>query len=294
MDQFQPNGQPTMADLQQAQQFPGVPAQFNFDPQGLPQMPSFDQGDIPFPHIPPAPTTAPTTKKKNSYPCPVSKQYGCNEFFTTSGHAARHAKKHTGKKDAICPECKKAFTRKDNMEQHRRTHSSVRGQAKAAAASASGEEKQAKKAKQAQKKVNRESSLSATAAAAAANAAMPQMNDMMQGLPMSMTQGMSQGNIPAPVAPMDMGMMLDPRLMGGQEMFPADLAQFQQQLQNAAAYPRTSMHGSSYDEAMQGPRTPDSILGHDGQDFLVQNGNGQGSPSVAPALDALALAASRQ
>ncbi|GAB7348507.1 hypothetical protein MBLNU459_g6909t1 [Dothideomycetes sp. NU459] len=69
--------------------------------------------------------------KKNQYPCPLAKQIGCTDFFTTSGHAARHAKKHTGKKDAFCPECNKAFTRKDNMEQHRRTHQSVRGPAKA-------------------------------------------------------------------------------------------------------------------------------------------------------------------
>ncbi|QIX01719.1 hypothetical protein AMS68_007236 [Peltaster fructicola] len=65
--------------------------------------------------------------KKNQYPCPMAKQYNCNDFFTTSGHAARHAKKHTGKKDAFCPECNKAFTRKDNMEQHRRTHQNGRG-----------------------------------------------------------------------------------------------------------------------------------------------------------------------
>lgn len=65
--------------------------------------------------------------KKNQYPCPMAKQMGCNDFFTTSGHAARHAKKHTGKKDAFCPECNKAFTRKDNMEQHRRTHQHGRG-----------------------------------------------------------------------------------------------------------------------------------------------------------------------
>ncbi|KAF2433908.1 hypothetical protein EJ08DRAFT_18118 [Tothia fuscella] len=64
--------------------------------------------------------------KKNQYPCPLSKQFNCQDFFTTSGHAARHAKKHTGKKDAFCPECNKAFTRKDNMEQHRRTHQNGR------------------------------------------------------------------------------------------------------------------------------------------------------------------------
>jgi len=56
----------------------------------------------------------------------MAKQFNCNDHFTTSGHAARHAKKHTGKKDAFCPECNKAFTRKDNMEQHRRTHQNGR------------------------------------------------------------------------------------------------------------------------------------------------------------------------
>ncbi|KAK6443220.1 hypothetical protein LTR95_000044 [Oleoguttula sp. CCFEE 5521] len=64
--------------------------------------------------------------KKNQYPCPMAKAYNCSDYFTTSGHAARHAKKHTGKKDAFCPECNKAFTRKDNMEQHRRTHQTGR------------------------------------------------------------------------------------------------------------------------------------------------------------------------
>ncbi|KAF2842467.1 hypothetical protein M501DRAFT_1013807 [Patellaria atrata CBS 101060] len=68
--------------------------------------------------------------KKNHYPCPLAKQYNCSDHFTTSGHAARHAKKHTGKKDAFCPECNKAFTRKDNMEQHRRTHQTGRNASK--------------------------------------------------------------------------------------------------------------------------------------------------------------------
>lgn len=72
----------------------------------------------------------PLTGKKNSYPCPLAKQLGCTDLFTTSGHAARHAKKHTGKKDALCPECNKAFTRKDNMEQHRRTHRTGRSSAR--------------------------------------------------------------------------------------------------------------------------------------------------------------------
>jgi hypothetical protein len=71
-----------------------------------------------------------TRPKKNSYPCPQAAKFDCHDHFTTSGHAARHAKKHTGKKDAYCPECNKAFTRKDNMEQHRRTHQGGRGAAK--------------------------------------------------------------------------------------------------------------------------------------------------------------------
>jgi len=76
----------------------------------------------------------------------MAKQYNCTDYFTTSGHAARHAKKHTGKKDAICPECNKAFTRKDNMEQHRRTHQNGRNAPKTAG------ESQAKKAKSQTKK----------------------------------------------------------------------------------------------------------------------------------------------
>ncbi|WPG99629.1 Hypothetical protein R9X50_00244700 [Acrodontium crateriforme] len=74
-----------------------------------------------------ATSTAKPQPKKNQYPCPLAKQFNCSDYFTTSGHAARHAKKHTGKKDAFCPECNKAFTRKDNMEQHRRTHQNGRG-----------------------------------------------------------------------------------------------------------------------------------------------------------------------
>lgn len=80
-----------------------------------------------------APAANKASTKKNQYPCPLAKVYNCSDFFTTSGHAARHAKKHTGKKDAFCPECNKAFTRKDNMEQHRRTHQNVRGPSKSSA-----------------------------------------------------------------------------------------------------------------------------------------------------------------
>lgn len=83
--------------------------------------------------------------KKNQYPCPMAKQVGCTDFFTTSGHAARHAKKHTGKKDAYCPECNKAFTRKDNMEQHRRTHQNGRGAARSSTTASTTEDAKVKK-----------------------------------------------------------------------------------------------------------------------------------------------------
>lgn len=60
--------------------------------------------------------------RKNKYPCPYAASHGCAATFTTSGHAARHGKKHTGEKSVHCPICNKAFTRKDNMKQHIRTH----------------------------------------------------------------------------------------------------------------------------------------------------------------------------
>ena len=63
-----------------------------------------------------------TAGKKNKYPCPYAASHNCHATFTTSGHAARHGKKHTGEKGVHCPICNKAFTRKDNMKQHERTH----------------------------------------------------------------------------------------------------------------------------------------------------------------------------
>jgi len=63
-----------------------------------------------------------TASKKNKYPCPYAQSHNCSATFTTSGHAARHGKKHTGEKGVHCPICDKAFTRKDNMKQHERTH----------------------------------------------------------------------------------------------------------------------------------------------------------------------------
>ncbi|KAK0915209.1 hypothetical protein LTR57_013592 [Friedmanniomyces endolithicus] len=114
----------------------GMPLAYPMPPQMRQQMqPQITQqvayrtspSPIPEQLLGPTTSSAKSHAKKNQYPCPLAKQIGCNDFFTTSGHAARHAKKHTGKKDAFCPECKRAFTRKDNMEQHRRTHQNGRG-----------------------------------------------------------------------------------------------------------------------------------------------------------------------
>ena len=71
-----------------------------------------------------SPSTAKPPKKK--YPCPHAARFSCSDTFTTSGHAARHGKKHTGEKNIHCPTCNKAFTRKDNMKQHERTHKNNR------------------------------------------------------------------------------------------------------------------------------------------------------------------------
>ncbi|CRG85131.1 hypothetical protein PISL3812_02259 [Talaromyces islandicus] len=72
-----------------------------------------------------SPANPPETEKKpkkNKYACPYAASHSCTATFTTSGHAARHGKKHTGEKSVHCPICNKAFTRKDNMKQHRRIH----------------------------------------------------------------------------------------------------------------------------------------------------------------------------
>ena len=86
--------------------------------------------DIPSPPEAMSPLDPPASSKgppkKNKYPCPHAQRCNCADTFTTSGHAARHGKKHTGEKNILCPDCSKAFTRKDNMKQHQRTHQSRR------------------------------------------------------------------------------------------------------------------------------------------------------------------------
>lgn len=90
--------------------------------------------------------SAANTGKKNKYPCPYAASHSCSATFTTSGHAARHGKKHTGEKGVHCPICDKAFTRKDNMKQHERTHKnrSVNGEEKKSKAQATREANKAK------------------------------------------------------------------------------------------------------------------------------------------------------
>jgi hypothetical protein len=117
---------------QQLSHYPPIPQQHAAGPFSYPAQAAIAPQPQLFHTNPPASDSdsrslaAGKAPKKNQYPCPLSKQFNCHDFFTTSGHAARHAKKHTGKKDAFCPECNKAFTRKDNMEQHRRTHQNGR------------------------------------------------------------------------------------------------------------------------------------------------------------------------
>lgn len=90
--------------------------------------------------------------KKNKYPCPYAQSHNCSATFTTSGHAARHGKKHTGEKGVHCPICDKAFTRKDNMKQHERTHRNqglnTTGEEKKSKAQATREAQKTKNTKQ--------------------------------------------------------------------------------------------------------------------------------------------------
>ena len=112
--------------------------------------------------LPPTPTTASNaTPKKNKYPCPYASSHHCTATFTTSGHAARHGKKHTGEKGVHCPICDKAFTRKDNMKQHERTHKgSISGSVSDDPSVRRSKAAVTKDAARASKKINPESNLS--------------------------------------------------------------------------------------------------------------------------------------
>ncbi|KAI9800082.1 MAG: hypothetical protein M1825_004264 [Sarcosagium campestre] len=66
--------------------------------------------------------SSPTRGPAKRFPCQFAASTGCTDTFTTSGHASRHAKKHTGERGVPCPICGKGFARKDNMKQHLKTH----------------------------------------------------------------------------------------------------------------------------------------------------------------------------
>lgn len=154
---------------------PGPSAQYSLGPVVAPLLPNLQTVPVPSPsrvavpvsapsapssiHSKTSPTTnsAPNTGKKNKYPCPYAQSHNCQATFTTSGHAARHGKKHTGEKGVHCPICNKAFTRKDNMKQHERTHkgsiSGSNSDDSAVRRSKAAVTKEAQKAKQSSKKV---------------------------------------------------------------------------------------------------------------------------------------------
>ncbi|KAK0562353.1 transcriptional repressor [Tilletia horrida] len=89
-----------------------------------PQQPYVEEGqlgaglDAP-PRTRAVPQKGPDGKKR--YPCSYP---GCDKTFSTSGHAARHSRIHTGQKPYRCtfPGCKARFSRQDNSLQHYRTH----------------------------------------------------------------------------------------------------------------------------------------------------------------------------
>lgn len=189
------------------------------------------------------------------------------------------------------------------MEQHRRTHSGVRASLKNPASS---EESRTKRLKIERQKKQQTPTLSPATVAA---------NNNIASLPMNLNannnNNMSNNNIMidhlnpnnnvAPVAQMEMG-LLDPRLMDSTLSFnPEDFsgildASFQQNLSSLSNMPRPSLHRSSYQESLQGRDLPTtSTVGQANQSPAAESDNSEDpSLSHAPALDALALAASRQ
>lgn len=130
MPDHQYSGKP-MPPIAPAPQYSIAPAPLRHQAQNLPAP---EQTNVSLPPLPLSASSsvesktssstkpAPPSGKKNKYPCPYAQSHNCQATFTTSGHAARHGKKHTGEKGVHCPICNKAFTRKDNMKQHERTH----------------------------------------------------------------------------------------------------------------------------------------------------------------------------
>lgn len=57
-------------------------------------------------------------------PCSFKSTHNCNKTFSTTAHASRHSKMHTGEKCVQCSfeGCTKKFTRADNMKHHLHIH----------------------------------------------------------------------------------------------------------------------------------------------------------------------------
>ncbi|EMD01079.1 hypothetical protein BAUCODRAFT_21037 [Baudoinia panamericana UAMH 10762] len=216
--------------------------------------------------------------KKNQYPCPMAKQYNCNDFFTTSGHAARHAKKHTGKKDAFCPECNKAFTRKDNMEQHRRTHQNGRGASRTTTVSEDAKVKKPTKAPS--KKVKAEPMMEAAIeqqlAEQAAEAAMQPLAQPVQ-MPQTLPNGLidtTLGMLP-PTGPYFLGNTIDTIPVPSLPMAMPDLNM------------RPALHRSNFTNSLEYvPPIAPMVADPDALHYSYP------SPGLSNGLNSLALAAS--
>nr|POE47379.1 transcriptional regulator nrg1 [Quercus suber] len=250
-----------------------------------------------------AASNAKTQSKKNQYPCPMAKQFGCTDFFTTSGHAARHAKKHTGKKDAFCPECNKAFTRKDNMEQHRRTHQNGRGASRSTTSAPSDDSKVKKSTKQAVKKTVAKAEPQLEAAVEQQLAEQQQQQELLQHqqqqqhrqqlldsqmIPQVATLPVQQSMLPQGL--LDQSMMMPPTcgpyFMGGNGMDAIPVASLPMAMPDLSSRPqlqRSSYGMNSLDYVA--PAAPMTIS-EEGLHYSYP------SPGLSNGLNSLALAAS--